>query len=120
YIGVAGMGADAPSLPLSSPRAGYFGYDRIVTPRDVKKGTSNVLMVLETSEAGRWAAGHATVRGIDDEALLGTPGGAFGSRHRRGSVHGLRGDGSGISLSPDTDRAVLAALATLCDEAVPE
>jgi hypothetical protein len=121
YVGVAGIGADAPLLPLSSPRAGYFGYDRVAMPSDIKRGMSNVLIVLETSEAGPWlAGGQPTVRGIDTDALLGAPGGPFGSRHRRGAIHGLRGDGSGISLSPDTDPVVLAALATLREETGPE
>jgi hypothetical protein len=36
YIGIAGLGADAPVLPKSDPRAGVFGYDRMTTVADIK------------------------------------------------------------------------------------
>ena len=34
YLGVAGLGEDAPLLPLTDPRAGFFGYDRKVSTLD--------------------------------------------------------------------------------------
>jgi hypothetical protein len=76
YIGLAGIGNDAPSLPLDSPQAGFFGYNRIVTLEQVKLELSTTLIVTETTrDNGPWiAGGPATVRGIDpeDTPLIGT------------------------------------------------
>jgi prepilin-type processing-associated H-X9-DG protein len=69
YVGMAGVGTDAATLPTDSPRAGVFGYDRIVTMGDIKDGTSNTILAIETFiDNGAWAAGgFATVRGVDAE-----------------------------------------------------
>jgi hypothetical protein len=67
YVGVAGVGPDAATLPTTDRRSGMFGYDRKVVPSDVKDGLSNTLLVLETwADAVPWArGGSGTVRGID-------------------------------------------------------
>jgi hypothetical protein len=84
YIGVAGLGADAPTLPVGDRRAGVFGYDRRTALADVKDGTAKTLLILEsTRENGPWARGGlATVRGLDpaDAPYLGT-GRPFGGTH---------------------------------------
>src|SRR5258707_951257 len=36
YVGMAGVGLDAATLPASDPRAGFFGYDRKITAKDIK------------------------------------------------------------------------------------
>jgi prepilin-type processing-associated H-X9-DG protein len=68
YVGVAGVGDDAASLPKGDPRAGFFGYQRDVTQDDViaKSGASYKMMVLETTQNnGEWIAGGSpTVRGV--------------------------------------------------------
>ncbi len=61
YVGVAGVGDDAASLPKGDPRAGFFGYYR-----DVSAGSSYKMMLLETTQHnGEWiAGGPPTVRGV--------------------------------------------------------
>jgi hypothetical protein len=125
YVGVAGDGVDAATLPLTDARCGFFGYSRTVKMPDVKDGTSSTLLLIETQrDPGAWAAGGpTTVRGIDseDEPLIGKDR-AFGlhagtSRWNFGRVPvkatAAMGDGS-VRIVPETVRAeVLAALATI-------
>jgi hypothetical protein len=69
YIGMAGVGPDAATLPKDSPRAGVFGYDRTVALKDITDGTMNTILALESfGEIGGWAEGSpATVRGVDPD-----------------------------------------------------
>lgn len=96
YVGIAGLGARAAELPLSSPDAGAFGYDRIPREKDVKDIGSTTLVAAETRlDVGPWAAGgRPTVRGFDPVAqpYFG-PAGQFGGLHR-GVTNVLFLDGS--------------------------
>jgi prepilin-type processing-associated H-X9-DG protein len=67
YIGMAGVGPDAVTLPKDSARAGVFGYDRTVALKDITDGTMNTILALESfGDNGGWAeGGPATVRGVD-------------------------------------------------------
>ena len=66
YLGIAGLGPDAAALSLNDPRAGFFGYDRWLTPAGVQDGLSATAMLVESADGGPWtAAGHATVRGFE-------------------------------------------------------
>lgn len=126
YVGVAGLGADAPSLPAGDRRAGIFGYDRRTTFADVKDGTANTLLILESArDNGPWARGGlATVRGLDpaDQSYLGT-GRPFGGTHfaentffGRGKSTGccaVMADGAGRFLREATPAHVLEAAATI-------
>jgi hypothetical protein len=69
YVGIAGLGVDAATLPLEDLRAGCFGYDRTVTRKDMKRGTGFTVVVMETTnQNGPWAAGgFSTVRGLDPD-----------------------------------------------------
>jgi hypothetical protein len=84
YVGIAGLGADAPLLPASDRRAGVFGFDRRIRLRDISDGTANTMMILETArDNGPWAqGGPATVRGLDpaESPYLGS-GRSFGGTH---------------------------------------
>ena len=124
YVGVAGIGADAATLPGSDPRSGFFGYDRTIRLSDIKDGASNTLMAIETASVnGPWAAGGtATVRAFDPETqpyvgngrpfglshvewtILGRPSVGANAAFADGSVRYLRD-----SISPHT----LEALATI-------
>jgi hypothetical protein len=66
YLGAAGLGADAATLPADDPRAGVFGYDRRTPFSDIKDGVSTTILVIETTApVGPWlAGGPATVRGL--------------------------------------------------------
>jgi prepilin-type processing-associated H-X9-DG protein len=115
YIGIAGIGVDAAELPLENPRAGFFGYDRAIAMTDLKRGTSETLLLVETSEArGAWtAAGTPTSRGLDPH---GSPyfgvGGQFGGNHSAGT-NAVFADGSVRLLEKSIDPAVWEAMATL-------
>ncbi len=89
YAGIGGLGADAASLPKGDPRDGFFGYDRLLTPGDLTRGTAYTLLAAETTaDNGPWAAGGpSTVRGVDPgETLYIGPGRPFGGCHRVGGV----------------------------------
>jgi hypothetical protein len=84
YLGVAGQGADAATLPAGDPRVGVFGYDRCTSLDEIKDGTSRTLLILESArDNGAWAQGGAgTVRGLvsGEQPYLGS-GRPFGGTH---------------------------------------
>jgi prepilin-type processing-associated H-X9-DG protein len=96
YVGVAGLGDDAARLPLSDPRAGFFGYDRLLTQADISAPLDATMVALETQQDnGCWmAGGMPTVRGVerDRQRYIGM-GQPFGGLHREG-VNVLWADGS--------------------------
>ncbi len=126
YVGVAGVGAAAATLPEGDRWAGMFGYDRRTSLSDVTDGTSNTLLILESSRAnGPWArGGPSTVRGLDptDTPYLGS-GRPFGGTHfaentvfSRGRSIGCNAamaDGSVCFFRETVTPQVLEALATI-------
>jgi prepilin-type N-terminal cleavage/methylation domain-containing protein len=125
YVGVAGVGTDAATLPADSPRAGLFGYDRTLKIDQIKDGTSTTAMMVETGdEVGTWArGGPTTVRGFDPEAgQLSGEGLPFGGTHFLDAtlIDPKRADGFQIVLADASVRYthnsvhpdVLTALAT--------
>ena len=121
YVGIAGVGEDAASLPADAPNAGVFGYDRKVAKKQVTRGESHVMMVAETGrENGPWAAGgYATVRGLDrgQQPFLG-PGRPFGGLHPGGTFV-LYVDGSTRFLGDAIGPQVFESLATIHLEKQP-
>jgi hypothetical protein len=101
YVGMAGIGADAPMLSTKDKRAGLFGYDSSVHLDDVKDGTSNTIMIMETAtDLGPWAAGGpATVRGLDPDGqpYLATDG-QFGLKHRKDTIFRTNPVGANAAL----------------------
>jgi Protein of unknown function (DUF1559) len=126
FVGVAGVGGDAISRPEGDPRNGVFGYDRHVTYKDIKDGTSTTLAIIETTDRnGPWiASGLSTARGLDRAAgpYLGV-GASFGSNHAHlgfsAVTRGAMLDGSVRKLSPSMSPEVLEALATFGGETLP-
>ncbi len=123
YIGIAGLGVDAPTLPVSSPRAGIFGYDRQTTPADIRDGMAFTMMLAESRRAcDSWlAGGPATVRGLDTKEMpyIGS-GRQFGGLHRRSGANVALADGS-VRFIPDTIHPrVFEALSTIAGgETIP-
>ncbi len=127
FVGMAGVGVDAPWLPLGDPRAGFFGYQRRITPKDVADGTSNTILIIETGyQNGPWpAAGHATMRGVDveDAPYIGIDK-QFGIKHREDKwfrtnpllAHICLGDGSCRSLNESISPETFRALATIAGD----
>ncbi|QEH34622.1 hypothetical protein OJF2_31630 [Aquisphaera giovannonii] len=122
YVGIAGLGPDAPELPVGHPRAGVFGYDRRTKPADITDGLATTLLIAETDvDNGPWTAGGpTTVRGLDPsrKPYIG-PGRPFGGFHP-GSVVVAFADGSVRPLRDTIDPKVFEALSTAAGgEALP-
>jgi hypothetical protein len=126
YVGIAGIGADAALLSKKDPKAGVFGYDRIIRYDDISDGISNTMTGIETeTENGPWAAGgRPTVRGLVPGSLpyLGRDG-QFSSKHYIDGppfslscphlTNAVFVDGSVHTLSSSIDPRVFEALATI-------
>jgi prepilin-type processing-associated H-X9-DG protein len=96
YVGIAGVGNDAATLPRSNVNAGYFGYDRLIRVEDISARLDATMAAIETTQDnGPWpAGGPPTVRGVksDDDRYIGRSA-AFGGLHR-GGANVLWADGS--------------------------
>jgi hypothetical protein len=125
YVGVAGVGADAATLPLGAPRAGVFGHDRRTPLKGgFPDGMANTLLLIETGKnPGHWAyGGTATVRAFEGALPYIGPGRPFGGFHsgpytvfapRERLCNGAFADASYRTLTDRIDPAVLEALATV-------
>ena len=126
YVGMAGLGKAGPTLPVTSPKAGIFGYNRVTGFRDITDGSSNTIMVIDaTSPAapqtvGPWAqGGSSTIRPLTTKPYINGPDG-IGSYHSGGCTIGF-GDGSVRFVSEKVDPTVMEAMATIAGgEVVPE
>jgi prepilin-type processing-associated H-X9-DG protein len=123
YVGIAGLGTDAPSLPIGHRRAGIFGYDRQTRMVDISDGASTTMMLAETRVTnGPWTAGGpATVRGLDPrrQPYLGR-GQQFGGSHPGGAMVAFA-DGSVRFLHETIDARVFEALSTIAGgETLPD
>jgi len=118
YVGMAGIGLDAPSLSAGDERAGIWGYDRQTTRTQLEQGAANTIWVIETaSDRGSWlSGGPATVRPIipGTELPIGR-GRQFGGFHSGGSMT-LLADGSARFLSDSTTTSVFERMATITSE----
>jgi hypothetical protein len=121
YPGIAGIGADAAFLPKDSPRAGFFGYERVLhvervgETNDLPAGTSHTMLGVETArDNGPWAAGgRSTVRPLtpSDLPYVGV-GGQFGGLHP-GGANLLKVDASVEFFSDSGDAEPFERLAVL-------
>ncbi|HEV3235563.1 MAG TPA: DUF1559 domain-containing protein [Gemmataceae bacterium] len=96
YVGITGIGKNSAVVPVKDPDAGFFGYDRIIKPAIITRGTSSTYMVTETlNDNGPWmAGGRPTLRSIDphDQPFIGLDR-PFGGLHP-GGLNVLFVDGS--------------------------
>ena len=113
YVGLAGLGPDGPTLPVTSPKAGCFAYDRVTRIRDITDGLSNTAMISESStNAGPWAAGgRPTIRSLTKQPYINGPDGV-GDSHPGGCLIGLA-DGSVHFFSDKVDPQLMEALMTI-------
>ena len=101
YLGVAGVGTDAATIPAGDPRAGIFSYDRRTDLADIKDGLSNTMMILESAhDNGSWAqGGPSTVRSLDpDERPYLGVGRPFGGTHLTESTMFNSGQSFGCNM----------------------
>jgi prepilin-type processing-associated H-X9-DG protein len=123
YVGLAGVGEDAPTLPADHKRAGVFAYDRATLMRDIRDGTSNTAAVSESTGTGpgvkaspgdkdRWAAGGTdTIRALTKKPYINGPDGLGGSFP--GGCNVLFCDGSVRFISENIDPTVMEHLTTI-------
>ncbi len=114
-VGMAGVGEDAPTLPIGHPRAGIFGDDRRTKIEDIKDGTSNTILVAPvTGRLGSWASGgKATVRAFTQEPYVNGPDG-FSSGHADEMIV-LMADGSVRRISKNMDPKIIRRMAAMAD-----
>jgi prepilin-type processing-associated H-X9-DG protein len=117
YVGIGGVGPGAAALPLDDPRAGFFGFTRLLTRDRLQagRGTGATLVATETArDNGPWAAGGAaTVRDVEPgQAPYGGPGRPFGGDHR-GGFNILMADGTVTFRKDDISEDVLEAMARI-------
>ena len=87
YVGIAGLGDDAATLPAGNPGPASSGTTGIIGLDDITAGAGNTFLATETTvDNGPWAAGGpSTIRTVDpDQMLYIGPGRPFGGCHRDG------------------------------------
>jgi prepilin-type processing-associated H-X9-DG protein len=117
YVGIAGVGADAPYLEAGHPRAGVFGYTRVTRTSDIKDGLSQTILVAETDfEPGPWmSGGRSTIRSVvpTQRPYLGK-GRPFGGNHKPGFGNWIsgenHGDGGYVAFADGSVRFVREAI----------
>lgn len=120
YIGMSGLGVDAPLLPATDPRAGFIRYGDPTRLSMLRRGLSETITILETSrDHGPWAVGGLpTVRGLDmDETPFIGPGLQFGG-HPSG-CNAAFADGSVRFMSDLISPEVLQRLIPLQESTIP-
>lgn len=124
YVAIAGVGDDAPLLPVIHPRSGVMGYDRAISFNQIEAGNgrSHTLVLGETQQNnGPWfAGGTPTLRSILPGKLIGQES-QFSNSHlqsldpfyREASLrqHFAMADASVRQFSLDTTPQVLQSLA---------
>jgi prepilin-type processing-associated H-X9-DG protein len=115
YVGIAGIGKNAATLPITDKNAGVFGYNRKTRIADITDGTSNTLMVSEASKSfGAWGAGGVgTIRGFVKKPYINGPDGIGGPS--KGGCNILFCDGAVRFISEKIDATVLENLARMHD-----
>lgn len=115
FAGIAGVGADASTLPKEHGRAGIFGEDRLTAAADVADGLSHTWMVAGIeNDLTSWAAnGRGTLRSLSAEPYLRGPDG-LGTGQPDGML-ALMADGSVRFLAAESDPRLLRRLAAMRD-----
>lgn len=115
FVGVAGVGRDAPDFAIDHPRAGLFGWNRATRVEHVRDGLSNTLMVMGVeSRLGSWAdPGPSTIRPVTQPPYIHGPDG-FGAGSPD-AMPVLMADGSVRSITLMTDPLLVRRMAAMAD-----
>lgn len=115
FVGVAGVGEDAPELPVDHPRAGIFGTERVTKREHVTDGLSHTMLLMGVeNHLGPWAnSGPATMRPLAQEPYLHGPDG-FGTGQADG-MFVLMADGSVKFLDSGTHPVLIRRMAAMAD-----
>lgn len=121
YVGMAGLGRNAPALKTITPAAGIWGYDRQTRRAAILDGLETTISVLETGrDNGPWTAGGPpTIRPLlpGDDPPVGI-GRQFGGHHAEGGL--VLYAGGGVRLfSNETDREAFSRLCTAAEGPAP-
>jgi hypothetical protein len=114
FVGVAGVGIDAATLPVDHPRVGIFGQDRKTKPQDIRDGASNTMLLAGVEQhLGSWADGATSYRPFTREPYVHGPDG-FGTGQPK-SMFVLMADGSVKEINTETDPTVVRRMAAMND-----
>ncbi len=113
YVGIGGITEEGPTAKLPSQIAGVFGYDRKTRIADITDGTSNTIIVAEsTGSTGPWGqGGTSTIRAFTKQPYINGPDGIGGPFH--GGCNMAMADGSVRFVSENIDPKVVEALSTI-------
>jgi uncharacterized protein (TIGR03067 family) len=71
WVGVAGVGMNAPKYAADNPKRGIFGYDRATRKDEVRDGLDKTIALLQVPgehKAPWMAGGGSTVRGVSEDS----------------------------------------------------
>ena len=113
YVGIGGITEDGPTAKLPSKIAGVFGYNRSTRVADILDGTSNTIMVADSTGISRtWGQGGAsTIQSFTQQPYINGPDGIGGPN--RGKCCIAMGDGSVRFVSENIDPTIVEALSTI-------
>lgn len=114
FVGIGGVGEDAPFLPNGHPKAGVFGFNRKTRLRHIADGASNTFMVGTVNfNNGPWArGGNATVRAFTQKPYINGDDGFGYPGYGEGFMTVLMADGSIRDVYEYVSDEIIEAAAT--------
>lgn len=114
FVGVAGVGADAPTLSADHSRAGIFGQDRQTKMDQIRDGVSHTMLLAGVeNQLGSWAAGTTSYRPFTQAPYIQGPDGFGTGQPDRMLV--LMADGSVREINRQTDPRIVRRMAAMND-----
>jgi hypothetical protein len=123
YVGIAGVGRDAPRYDSTNPalakKLGIAGYEWGSRIEEVKDGLDKTIYLMQTPPGLQqpWlAGGGATIRGLDEDDPMRGFRHTFGTPAGKPGTYALMGDGSVRFIPGDIKKEILLAMATRAGE----